>query len=282
MKRILITGVNSYVGNSLEKWLNQYPDQYDINKISLRDGSWKEHDFSDYDSIVHVAGIAHQKETKKNASLYYVVNRDLTDAVAKKAKNEGVKHFIFLSTMSVYGLNEGIINEHTPLKPKTHYGKSKLQAEERIKLLATDTFKVAIIRPPMIYGKGCKGNYQRLRKLALMTPVFPDIYNQRSMIYIDNLSEFLRILIDDQSKGFFFPQNKEYVCTTELVYSITKANNKKIHMTKAFNPFIKIIKISTIRKVFGDLIYAKRLISKELVNGDSFIDFDKSIKLTEE
>src|SRR5699024_4946803 len=120
-------------------------------------------------------GLRIKRKQKKNASLYYVVNRDLTDAVAKKAKNEGVKHFIFLSTMSVYGLNEGIINEHTPLKPKTHYGKSKLQAEERIKLLATDTFKVAIIRPPMIYGKGCKGNYQRLRKLALMTPVFPDI-----------------------------------------------------------------------------------------------------------
>src|SRR5699024_4004170 len=91
----------------------------------------------------------------------------------------------FLSTMSVYGLNEGIINEHTPLKPKTHYGKSKLQAEERIKLLATDTFKVAIIRPPMIYGKGCKGNYQRLRKLALMTPVFPDIYNYLRMIIVN-------------------------------------------------------------------------------------------------
>src|SRR5699024_3355509 len=103
MKKILITGVNSYVGNSLEKRLEKDSEKYQVDKVSLRDSSWKEKDFSTYNSIVHVAGIAHRKETKENEHLYYQVNRDLAFRVAKKAKDNGVKHFIFLSSMSVYG-----------------------------------------------------------------------------------------------------------------------------------------------------------------------------------
>src|SRR5699024_7985821 len=132
MKNILITGVNSYVGNSLADWLSQWPEKYKVDKISLRDGSWEEKDFSTYDTIVHVAGIEHQKETKKNRDLYFKVNRDLTYQVAQKAKREKVNQFIFLSSMSVYGLIEGVINERTPLRPNTCYGKSKLEAENLI------------------------------------------------------------------------------------------------------------------------------------------------------
>src|SRR5699024_574338 len=129
MKKILITGVNSYVGNRFAEWVKQYPEEYEVDKISVRGGRWKKMDFSDYDSILHVAGIAHRKETIENKKLYYLVNRDLTNGIALKAKKEGVKQFIFLSSMSVYGLIEGVIDNSTPLKPKSHYGKSKLQAE---------------------------------------------------------------------------------------------------------------------------------------------------------
>src|SRR5699024_10788005 len=160
MKKVLITGVNSYVGNSLETWLQQYPEEYKVDKISVRHDDWKEKDFSQYDSIVHVAGIAHQKETKKNRDLYYRINRDLAIDLANKSKKDGVKHFVFLSTMSVYGIEEGVITEDTPLIPKTHYGISKKEAEESIASLEDENFKVAILRPPMIYGKGCPGNYQ--------------------------------------------------------------------------------------------------------------------------
>src|SRR5690606_7124221 len=117
--------------------------------------------------VIHVAGIAHVKETKENADLYYKVNRDLAFEVAKKAKNEGVKQFIFLSSMSVYGIETGIIKINTPTNPKTNYGRSKLEAEELISSIESDSFKVAILRPPMIYGKGCKGNYIRLANLAI-------------------------------------------------------------------------------------------------------------------
>lgn len=283
MKKILITGKNSYVGNSFAEWARQYPENYEIDKISLRDDAWKEVDFSKYDVVLHVAGIAHRKETKENASLYYKVNTDLAYKVAEKAKNSGVKYFVFLSSMSVYGMETGEINIHTVPNPKTNYGKSKLEAEEQIKMLEDSSFKLAILRPPMIYGKGCKGNYPRLAKIATKSPVFPKIDNRRSMIYIDNLSEFIRILIDKEKVGLFFPQNSDYVNTSELVELISLEHGNKILLTKLFNPVIKILgSINVVNKVFGDLIYTKDLTNSQKVQVTRFIDLKKSIKLTEE
>jgi len=279
MKNILITGVNSYVGNSLGEWLKQYPEDYQTEKISLRDGTWKEKDFSMYDVVVHVAGIAHRKETKENAQLYYDVNRDLAYDVAQKSKTESVKQFIFLSSMSVYGLEEGVIDGRTPLHPKSNYGKSKLEAENLIQPLENKNFKVAIIRPPMIYGKDCKGNYQRLAKIAKKVPVFPKIDNKRSMIYIDNLSEFIRLSIDEEMQGMFLPQNEEYVCTSELVSMIAQVHNKKIHMTRVFNPLIKLLKVNTVNKVFGNLVYEKKL--SDLSEHYNIKKFKNTVQATE-
>jgi nucleoside-diphosphate-sugar epimerase len=279
MKKILITGKNSYVGTSLKKCFANYPDQYLIDSISLRDNSWKKQDFSEYNVVFHVAGVAHIKETKENASLYYKVNRDLAYEVAKKAKVEGVKQFIFLSSMSVYGIESGVINKNTPTIPKSNYGKSKLQAEELISALENNSFKVAILRPPMIYGKGCKGNYTKLAKLALKTPVFPNIENKRSMIFIDNLSEFIREVINCSKSGVFHPQNNDYVCTSEMVKTIAELHGTKLRMTKSFNFFLKLISISTVKKVFGDLVYDKQI--DEYKNRYTIYDFETSIRLTE-
>lgn len=281
MKRILITGKNSYVGTSLDKWLSKYPDKYSIDSISLRDESWKKHDFSKYDVVFHVAGIAHIKETKKNAELYYKVNRDLAYETAKKAKQDGVKQFIFLSSMSVYGLDEGIITDNTPLNPKSNYGKSKLQAEKLIKSLEADDYMVAIIRPPMIYGKGSKGNYLKLSKAAQLLPIFPDIDNERSMLHIDNLCEFIRLMIDNEESGLFFPQNKEYVKTSEMVKLIAEVHDRKIKLTKVLNPILKIIglKIGIINKVFGNLVYYKSMSNYK--ENYWIRDFHKTIELTE-
>ena len=192
MKKILITGKNSYIGMSFKNWLEQnYSNEYEVESISLRNNLWKDKDFSRFDVVYHTAGVVHIKENKKNRELYYKVNRDLTFEVAKKAKKEGVKQFIFLSSMSVYGLITGVIDENTPLSPNTSYGKSKFEAERLLLTLEDNNFKVAILRPPMVYGKGCKGNYPKLAKLAKVLPVFPDIQNKRSMIYIDYLNEFV-------------------------------------------------------------------------------------------
>ncbi|NLY45100.1 MAG: NAD-dependent epimerase, partial [Tissierella sp.] len=131
--------------------------------------------------------------------------------------------------------------------------------EELIKQLGDESFKVAIIRPPMVYGKGCKGKYPRLTRLAVKTPIFPDVDNKRSMIYIDNLSEFVRLLIDNNSSGLFLPQNSEYVNTSEMVKLIAGVHGKKIIMTKIFNPILKRLDVSIVNKVFGDLVYGKEL-----------------------
>jgi nucleoside-diphosphate-sugar epimerase len=279
MKRILITGANSYIGTSLKNWLAKEPDKYKVNTVDMKDDSWKDKDFSEFDVVFHVAGIAHIKETKENKPLYYKVNRDLAYETAKKAKLEGVKQFIFLSSMSVYGIEEGVIDENTPLEPNTHYGKSKFQAEELINSLMSDSFNVAILRPPMVYGKKCKGNYPRLARLAVLTPIFPKIDNKRSMIYIDNLSEFVRLLIDDCNSGLFFPQNSDYVCTSEMVKLISEVHGKKIYMTKLFNPLLRLMKYSIINKVFGDLVYEKRL--SQYKEDYCSYDFESTIRKAE-
>lgn len=279
MKKILITGKNSYIGMSFEKWLSKYPEDYETGLISLRNSKWKRRDFSQYDVVYHVAGIAHIKETPENKELYYKINRDLAYDIAKKAKREGVKQFIFLSTMSVYGLDTGTIDEYTLLNPKNNYGKSKLEAEELIKSLENDDFRIAIIRPPMVYGKGCKGNYPKLAKLARITPVFPDINNQRSMIYIHNLSELVRLLIDNDESGLFLPQNDEYVKTSEMVKIIAEIHGKKLKMTRLFNPLFKVFKLNVVNKVFGDLVYKEEISTYE--KGYNVKDFLVSIRETE-
>lgn len=279
MKRILITGKNSYVGNSFAEWVSKYPEKYEVEKISLRTDDWKLMDFSKYDVVLHVAGIAHRKETKKNKDLYFKVNRDLTYEIAKKSKRDGVYHFIFLSSMSVYGMDTGVITRNTIPKPKTYYGKSKLEAEQLIEQLNDGNFKVAIIRPPMIYGKDCKGNYVRLANLTMTFPLFPNIENNRSMIFSDNLSEFIRIIIDDQKSGLFFPQNREFVKTSDMVRKIAKVNGKNIKFTKIFNPIINSINISLLNKLFGDLYYDQEL---SIYDKDyNVAEFGESIYLTE-
>lgn len=261
MKKVLITGAGSYIGTSFINWVKEkHPGEFEIEELDMIDGSWREKDFAGYDSVFHVAGLAHQKETKENAHLYYEINRDLAIEVARKAKSEGVKYFIILSSMSVYGKNAGIIKKNDPPQPKSHYGKSKYEADKEIEKLEDMDFKVAILRPPMVYGEGCKGNYQLLKKFALMSPVFPKYINQRSMIRIDVLCEYVARLIIKEKEGIFFPQNKKYICTSNLVEKIARENGKRIVMISLFNPFIKIgllLHVNIIEKVFGDLIYEK-------------------------
>lgn len=257
MKRILITGANSYVGTNVERWLMREPDKYQVDTLDMIDGSWREKDFSGYDVVFHVAGIAHVKETRKNRELFFKVNRDLAIEVAKVSKKAGVSQFIFLSSMSVYGMDTGVITKETVPKPKNSYGKSKFQAEEEIRKLEGDSFKVAILRPPMIYGKGCKGNYQKLVKLVKILPVFPKVNNQRSMIYIDNFSNYIKLVIDHSLDGFLFPQNKEFMNTSQMALWIAEPSGVKLFQSAILGFFIKILQslLVVVRKSFGTLIY---------------------------
>ena len=290
MKKILITGANSYIGTSFECYLREnYPNDYVIKTLDMIDGNWKNYDFSNYDTVFHVAGIAHadvgnvSKETEK---LYYQVNCDLAYETALKAKEANVEQFIYMSSIIVYGESAPygktkVITKDTRPSPANFYGDSKLQAEIKLSPLQDDSFNIAIIRPPMIYGKGSKGNYPMLSKLAKKLPVFPKISNQRSMLYIENLCEFIRLLIKNNSHGTFYPQNKEYASTTMIVKTI----NPKIKTLGLLNLCVFISskipgKISGLcNKAFGNLVYDKTM----SIYDEEYCryDLEESIKKTE-
>jgi len=285
VKKILITGANSYIGTSFEKWVSRYPDKYKVDTVDMKDENWRVKVFTGYDAVFHVAGIAHSSTKPKYKDLYYKVNRDLAIETAQKARAEGVKQFIFMSSIMVYGESGGInkmkvITRDQIPTPANFYGDSKLQAEEGIKTLESDEFKVVILRPPMIYGKGSKGNFPKLSKLATKIALFPDIDNQRSMIYIDNFCEFIKLMIDNEERGLFFPQNAEYAKTSEIVRLIAQSHGKKIRLVKVFNWLLRIFSFGIVNKVFGNLVYDQSM--SEYPKGNYRIwDLEESIKRTE-
>lgn len=265
MKRVLITGAKSYIGTNVERWLMREPEKYQVDTLDMLDGSWREKDFSGYDVVFHVAGIAHVDAKKSMEALYYRVNTDLAIETAIHAKQCKVKQFIFMSSMIVYGesksLKPVVITRETEPKPNGFYGNSKLQAEIGIKKLEDDQFKVVILRPPMIYGPGSKGNFPKLIALAKKTPIFPAYHNQRSMLYIDNLCEFVKLIIGNEAEGTFFPQNDEYVDTCEVVRQVAKEAHHKIWITRLLNPFVVLgaFFVPSFNKMWGSLIYSKEL-----------------------
>lgn len=274
LKKIIITGAKSYIGETVKDYLLQEPDKYIVDVIGTKGLKPTPAIFEGYDVVFNVAGIAHIKETKDNQHLYYEVNRDLAIQIAKAAKEAEVKQFILLSSMSVYGLVTGHITKSTVPKPINAYGISKLQADEEIKKLEDNSFSFVCLRPPMVYGKGCKGNYQTLRKFVLRIPFFPNYNNVRSMLYIGNLCEFVKEVIDYRKSGLFFPQNAQYVNTKEMAKAINKANGKNLWYTRFFNWAIDLIPLGVVKKVFGNLTY-------EPVDLVSKFEFEESIFLTE-
>lgn len=278
MKRILITGTNSYIGTSFKKWVEKYHDEYVIECISVKDNCWREKSFREYDVVLHTAGIAHIKETPQNKDIYYKINRDLSVDIARKSKEDGVKQFIFLSTMSVYGMEQGIIMKDTKPNPKSNYGKSKYQAEKIIEKLSEEEFIVSIIRPPMVYGMNCKGNYKKLEKFVDKVRLFPYVTNERSMIYVENLCEFIRVIIDKKIKGVLYPQNKNYVCTSNMVRLVMKNKNKKFMSVPGLNKIIKGLskKYIILSKVFGNLVYTQEM--SDIGYEYQIFSFDESIK----
>lgn len=289
MKRILITGANSYIGTSFEQYMQRWPEAYQVDTVDMIDGTWREKSFAGYDCIYHVAGIAHSDSGKisaEKAKLYYAVNTDLTVEAAKKAKADGVKQFIFMSSAIVYGESAPIgkskvITKETPVSPVNSYGDSKVQAENGIVPLGEESFKVVILRPPMIYGPGSKGNYPILSKLARKLPVFPVVDNQRSMLYIDNLMEFVRLVIENEEQGIFWPQNEMYSNTTQLVQLIAEAHGRKILLVRGFNWVLRLLShcTSLVNKAFGSLTYEKGM--GQYKQDYQMVSFLQSIRKTE-
>lgn len=298
MKRILITGAGSYIGMSVEKWLTkpEFSGVYQVDTVDMRGDAWKEKDFSGYDTVFHVAGIAHAdvgKVTEEQEKLYYKVNCDLAVETAVKAKKSGVKQFIYMSSIIVYGegtsvRKKRVITKDTKPSPSNFYGDSKWKAEQKLAPLSDDTFHVAILRPPMIYGRGSKGNYPVLAGLARKLPVFPDIDNERSMLYIKNLSEFFRLLVESEDGGIYFPQNMEYVKTSNMVELIAKVHGRKFKSMKCLNWAVYLISHvpgkagGMANKAFGNLTYDKTMSNHfESTGNYRLFNIEKSIQLTE-
>ena len=273
--KVLVTGAGSYIGESFKAYAEEhYGENLTVDSVDMLDPDWRETDFAPYDVVYHVAEIAHadvgnvSDEVKENC---YAVNTDLAIEVAEKAKAAGVGEYIFMSSMIVYGDSapfgqEKIVDETTVPVPANFYGDSKLQADVAVRDLADDSFKVIVLRPPMIYGKGSKGNYPTLAKLAKLLPVFPDVDNERSMLHIDNLCEFLcQIMLVkkfERNSVVLIPQNAEYTRTADMVKDIADVTGKKTAVTGILNPAVKVgskvpgkVK-GLVNKAFGNSCYA--------------------------
>lgn len=273
-KHVLITGAGSFIGESFEAHVREhYSANFTIDTLDMQNSDWRKKDFSVYDAVFHVAGIAHAdvgKITEEEKKKYYAVNTDLAIETAEKAKAEGVRQFVLMSSMIIYGDSapygkEKVIDEYTIPAPANFYGDSKWQADKGVRRLASEGFNVAVLRPPMIYGKGSKGNYPILAKLAKKLPVFPDVENRRSMLYIGNLCEFLCKLMLSGEGGIFFPQNKEYVNTADMVQGIADTAWHPIKVTRMLNPVVVAASYvpgelgTLVNKAFGNSVYSQKL-----------------------
>jgi Nucleoside-diphosphate-sugar epimerases len=244
LKKVLITGADSYIGVSFDNYAREhYGDELSVETVDMIDGSWREKDFSGYDVVYHVAGIAHAdvgNVSDEVKAKYYAVNTDLAIETAKKARAEGVKQFVFMSSAIVYGDSAPYgkakrITAETEPQPANFYGDSKWQADKGVRELADENFVTTVLRPPMIYGKNSKGNYPTLAKMAKKMIIFPNVKNERSMLYIENLCEFLCQVIIRGEGGVFWPQNAEYSRTSDMVKTIAKVRGHRIWVTGAFN-----------------------------------------------
>lgn len=276
---VLITGAGSYVGGRIAQYLPA--DRYTVRELDVRNGV-DAAAFAGVNAVIHVAGIAHQKETPQNAALYQKVNCDLAVETAKLAKANGVKQFIFFSSMSVYGMTAGRITARTQPAPNTHYGRSKWAAEQALAALEDDEFSIAVLRPPMIYGPGCRGNYPRLASFALKLPFFPVVHNERSMLYIGTLCAFVEELLQSGRGGLYFPQNSEYVNTTCLAAAVARCHQKKLLLVPGFGWLIRLVqnRVGVISKVFGTLTYDKSMSQAFAQAGQ--MEFADTIRITED
>lgn len=278
---ILITGAGSYVGTQVANWLEK-DGQFKVDAVDTFGENWKKADYTQYEVVYHVAGIAHVNADPKMEPLYYQVNRDLTIAIAKHAKEAGVKQFIFMSSMIVFhesqSLKAEVLTRDTQPNPNGFYGDSKLQAEIGLKELECETFKVCILRPPMIYGPNSKGNFPRLAKLAVKTPVFPAWHNKRSMLFIDNLGEFVKQAIVRQLSGTFYPQNRELADTVEIIRFFAKEAGHKVWITRLLNPFVWLgsFILQPINKMFATYHYDPSMSRMDF--DYQLVSFEESLK----
>ena len=249
---ILITGKNGYIATNLKKYFLDKSD-WQVETVSVRDGLPS---LEAVDVLIHTAALVHAKQN--DIAEYDRVNRGLTVELAQRAKKAGVRHFIFISTMAVFGLTgklgqPEVISGRTPCRPITPYGISKLAAEKELQQMGLPC--LTILRPPMVYGPDCPGNYDRLVKLAKKTPVFPYVENRRSALHIEKLCELMYDIVNNQISGILHPQDSVYMNTSETVARLAAENGRKIHLSPFLGRLFCALPIRSKHKIFGSLVY---------------------------
>ncbi|MCT7584014.1 NAD-dependent epimerase/dehydratase family protein [Aliarcobacter butzleri] len=265
MKKLLITGSTGYLGNS---FINQFGNKYTFEKFSLLNQKIEDIKLDNIDAILHCAALVHQK-VELSYEKYHEINVEYPVKLAKIAKQNGVKQFVFISTVAVYGEEKEKLDENTVCNPITPYGKSKLEAEKELLKLNDDNFTVSIVRPPMIYGKNAPGNIDSLVKLVKKLPIIPlaNIKNKRSFIFIQNLLHIIDEVILQKKSGIFLACDDEPLSTSKLIDLIAKNLAKKTYLIKIpfFESLLKILKPSFHKRLYGSL-EIDNTITKEKLN----------------
>ena len=278
MKKLLISGSNGFVG---KYFINKYKNKYEIKTFSFLKDDINSLDCSDIDVVFHLSALVHQMDGA-SCEEYERVNVSQTLELAKKAKESGIKQFIFMSTVAVYGIETGVMNEKSDYTPLTEYGKSKLRAEIELQKLENKNFKVSIIRPPIVYGKNAPGNMKSLLKLINKVPLLPfgKIENKRSMVYIGNLCHLVDEVITQEKSGIFLASDDEPISTSRLIELIAKNLDKKIYLVKIpfFESLLKLVKPSFYKRLYRSL-EVDNSITKEKLNLKNPYSVEDGIKL---
>lgn len=271
-KTLMITGASGFIGSN---FIERYKDKYNIIPVDLLKIKPEEIDFRGVDTVLHLAALVHQMKGAPREK-YFEVNTELTRRVAEEAKKQGVRHFVFYSTVKVYGYDGDlynhnlILNEESECKPMNDpYGESKWEAEKILRRLEDDNFKIGIIRPPMVYGKGVKGNMESLIKLVKMLPILPFNYdkNRRSLVNIENLMYLTALVIDKEASGVFLPLDEKNISLKEIVEGIEKAYNLKrinIPMIQPIFWLLTKLKPNIMVRLFGTLQFDNKLTREKL------------------
>lgn len=284
MKYVLVTGKNGYVSNSFRNYMKHFSN-YEVDLITTRNSLWKKMNFSKYDAVFNTVGLTHNDARAGTEEQFMKLNSEIVYELAKKSKEDGVQTFINMSSMIVYGNMSGlgrrqVITADTKPNPENSiYGKSKLDGERKIQELDDENFSVAVIRSPLIYGCTATDNIARLIEFSQKAPFFPNLENSISMIYDENLCELVRLIINTNSKGIFYPQMEKTITTSQFVKDLASAAGHRIWITKLFNPILKILsnKIILIEKVFGNQEYDMKL-SNAFDGKYRVVTYDESIK----
>lgn len=256
MTKILITGANSFIGTNFIS----FSKFREIETISLRDLSPDSIDFKGTDVVLHLAALVHVGRNSKRED-YFKINRDLCLEVAKCAKNEGVRQFVFMSSIKVFGryiTGSSPWNENSACNPDDYYGSSKYEAEVELQKLGDADFTVSIVRTPLVYGAGVKANMLLLMKLIRNFQLLPfaKIENRRHFTYVENLVGFIDKIIEKEAGGVFIAMDENSHSTTEIIYFIAEAMGRKIIQIKIPAYLIKALSILFplfIERLYGSL-----------------------------